>query len=529
MRNAEKDMSTEQVVAELAAEISGHRDTDSIVILGKGPSADQVHTRVLQNSLVIGINDAERIHPTDVTIFHEDWVGESVAEDGLRSQVYVTSTDFQAPGRTVVRLPFEQLSNDAEDQVLLRFQDRSRAAIEEAMFLTGLEIARAVADHRDTTLKVYMVGFDFTPDSGLARGAASTHQPELSSSRRASIELQEYVLRNVLYTLQDTNLEVKHIGSREFSDMTPERLNELFQVSVTQPVLPQPVDHDDVEIPTVEITAEITTNHFGDLDRLETLVRAAHTAGADWVKVQKRDVESFYTAEQLASPYKSPFGDTFADYRRQLELDREGFTFLNELSGELGIGWFASALDKPSFEWLVGELEVPLVKLPSTISRKTDYLEYVAQNYTGSLVISTGMTDQAYEQWLLETFTKQDTLYLLHCNSAYPTPDEHTNIGVVRHYAALAEQQKGRKGPRIVPGYSSHDFGWMASALAVAAGAGMVEKHVKLGNTEWAHFDAVAVDLTTEAFTEYVEAVRKAQLHVGSTEKKITASEHHKY
>lgn len=175
------------------------------------------------------------------------------------------------------------------------------------------------------------------------------------------------------------------------------------------------------------------------------------------------------------------------------------------------------------------EFSPSLVKLPSTISEKKEYLEFVADNYTGSLVISTGMTDKAYENWLLETFTRQESLYLLHCNSAYPTPDEHTNIGVVRHYAQLASRLESTAGPRIVPGYSSHDYGWMASALAVAAGAGMVEKHVKLGNTEWAHFDAVAVDLLTEDFQEYVNNVRRAQIHVGSTEKRIMASEHHKY
>lgn len=518
-----------EAVAGLAADAAAKYSTDTIVILGKGPSADQVHSKVFSDAVVIGVNDAERIHPTDVTIFYEDWVGESVAEDGLRSHTYVTSTSFQAPGRTVVNLPYRPLSNDAEDQVLLRFQDRSEFAIEEAMFLTALEIARAIADHRGRTQTVYMVGFDFTPEAGQARAAASQYSPELSSRRKAGMELQEYILQNALYTLKDTNLEVHHVGAREFSELTPELLNERYHVSVQESVVPEPVDYDDVEIPTVEVTAEITTNHFGDLDRLEKLVRAAHAAGADWVKVQKRDVDTFYTPEQLKSPYKSPFGSTFGDYRRQLELDKDGFLFLDELTKDLGIKWFASVLDQPSFEWMTGELDVPLVKLPSTISEKKDYLKYVAENYTGSVVISTGMTDKAYEEWLLQTFTQQEALYLLHCNSAYPTPDEHTNIGVVRHYAELAAQQNGKPGPRIVPGYSSHDYGWMASALAVAAGAQMVEKHVKLGNTEWAHFDAVAVDLTTEAFTEYVDAVRRAQLHVGSSQKKITASEHHKY
>jgi sialic acid synthase SpsE len=518
-----------EAITDLAASIAAKYSSDTLVLLGKGPSADQVHSRVFKDAVVIGINDAERIHPTDITIFYEDWVGESVTEDGLRSSAYVTSTSFRAPDRKVVRLPFQPLSNDAEDQVLLRFQDRSEVAIEEAMFLTGLKLARAIADHRNRRQTVFMVGFDFTPDAGQARAAASQYSPELSARRRAGIELQEYILQNALYALSDTNLDVQHVGTREFSHLTAEMLNERFQVTVEESDVPQPVDYEDAEMPPVEVTAEITTNHFGDLERLEKLVRAAHAAGADWVKVQKRDVETFYTPAQLTSPYKSPFGSTFGDYRRQLELGREGFLFLEELTRDLGIGWFASVLDKPSFQWLTNELEVPLVKLPSTISEKRDYLRYVAGNYTGSVVVSTGMTDKSYEDWLLETFTNQEALYLLHCNSAYPTPDEHTNIGVVRHYAQLAAKNQNQTGPRIIPGYSSHDYGWMASALAIAAGAQMVEKHVKLGNTEWAHFDAVAVDLSTDAFTEYVDAIRRAQLHVGSSKKKITASEHHKY
>ncbi|MBE1523405.1 N-acetylneuraminate synthase family protein [Nesterenkonia lutea] len=515
-------------ISNLARDTASRYSTDTIVILGKGPSADDVDSRVFTDSVVIGVNDAERIHPTDVTIFHEEWVVDSLIDSGLHAEAYVTSVDFTVPGKTVVHLPFEPLSNDAEDMVMLRFQNREDIAIEEAMFLTALELARTIADHRGRTQTVYMVGFDFTPETGTSKKATTEFRPDLSSTRSAGIQMQEFILRNALYALQDSNLDVQQVGVRDFSALTVEQLNQLHRIEVSEAAPVEAGTAEPTEMPVVEVTAEITTNHFGDLGRLEKLVRAAHAAGADWVKVQKRDIDTFYTPEQLAQPYKSPFGSTFGDYRRQLELDADGFSYLDELTKELGIKWFASVLDKPSFEFMM-ELDAPLIKLPSTISEKREYLEYVAQNYTGSLVISTGMTDKAYEDWLLATFTKQDTLYLLHCNSAYPTPDEHTNIGVVRHYARLAAQQEAVGGPRIVPGYSSHDFGWMASALAVAAGAGMVEKHVKLGNTEWAHFDAVAVDLETDAFVEYVDAVRKAQLHVGSSQKQITASEHHKY
>ena len=110
------------------------------------------------------------------------------------------------------------------------------------------------------------------------------------------------------------------------------------------------------------------------------------------------------------------------------------------------------------------------------------------------------------------------------CNSAYPTPVHDCNIGVIRHYRDLSKEYQ-----HIVPGYSSHDIGSTASALAVAAGARMLEKHVKLGNTEWAHFDAVALDLTTGEFANYVAAIREAETFIGSEEKKVNSSEHHKY
>lgn len=515
-------------VNRLAVDLAPASSTDTIVILGKGPSAEEVSPQVFAGNLVIGINDAERIQPTDVTVFHEDWVADSLHDGGLRASAYVTSAEFEAPGRAVVRAPHQPLGSNEEDLMLSRFQDREEFAVEGAIFLSALEIARAVADQRGRTQTVWMVGFDFTPGTGPARSATTQFAPD-SSIRRANLELQQYIMRNALYALQDSNLDVRHVGAKEFSALTVEELNARHRVEVSEPARGRAADEEELVVPPVEITAELTTNHFGDLDRLEQLVRAAHAAGADWVKVQKRDVETFYTREQLAAPYKSPFGTTFGAYRQQLELDLDGFRVLDELCDDLGIGWFASVLDQPSFQWMLDHLDVPRVKLPSTISEKRDYLRFVAEEYTGSLVISTGMTDASYEDWLLETFTRQDTLYLLHCNSAYPTPDEHTNIGVVRHYAELAARRAAEPGPRIVPGYSSHDFGWMASALAVAGGAGMVEKHVKLGNTEWAHFDAVAVDLTTDEFAEYVSAIRQAQVHVGSAEKRITASEHHKY
>jgi sialic acid synthase SpsE len=488
--------------------------TDTIFILGKGQSADLVAPQLFADSLVIAINDAERIAPTDVTVFHAPWVVRGLADSGFRSGVYVTAQPFDAQGKGVMVVPYMPLTQASADLLMQRFMSEE-FILEEVLFLSALQIARQVAKLRGRVQTVYMIGFDFDSSAGYSKAVAVDYSPPSANKKSLSISPQEHYFLHALYLLKDSDIQVKHIGSRSFSAMSPQELNAAL--------LHTTLALDSKRTSKVAVVAELTTNHFGDRLRLERLIRASKAAGANFVKLQKRDVDSFYTTKQLHSPYLSPFGKTFADYRHQLELSAEDFWFVDQLCKDLGIEWFASVLDQPSFEFMLS-FAPKMVKLPSTISEHTNYLKFVAENYEGRVVLSTGMTDTLYEEFVLEKFSKCEQLYLLQCNSAYPTPLEDCNVAVVRHYHELSYSD-----PRIVAGYSSHDFGWKASVLAVAAGARMLEKHVKLGNTEWAHFDAVAVDLTTPAFADYVGHVREAEVIMGSQVKKVNTSEHHKY
>lgn len=463
---------------------------------------------------MIGINDAERIYPADITIFHADWVAQALTETGARAQLYLTSTGFRpAPPAQVIRAPHVALGQESSDLMVQRLLGGS-FVIEDVLFMSALQVAREVARHRGRPQRVYMAGFDFRPELGAARMAGGSYETSDSQTRAMMIGMQENFLLNALYMLQGSDLDVIHIGARAYSRLSVGDLIAEFLPTAPEPAGPRG---------RVAVVAELTTNHFGDRGRLERMVRAAAAAGADYVKVQKRDVDSFYTPEQLAAPYRSPFGATFADYRHHLELSGEDFRFLDALCKRLGLGWFASLLDLPSYRFVM-DFGPALVKLPSTISEHRDYLGLVAETCDRGIVLSTGMTDQSYETWVLETFARAPELWLMQANSAYPTPPSDCNIGVVRHYDRLSQDN-----PRIIPAYSSHDPGWFGSALAVAAGARMVEKHVKLGHTDWAHFDAVALDLTTSAFRDYVAKIREAEIITGSDEKTVAPSEHHKY
>ncbi|MFB8831494.1 N-acetylneuraminate synthase family protein [Azotobacter sp. CWF10] len=486
--------------------------TDTIFIVGKGPSIDDVKPEVFKGSLVIGINDAERIVPVDISVFHAPWVSEALQASGFQSQLYVSAYPFQAGNKPVVVAPYIPLTQSSSDLIMQRFM-AEELTIEDILFLSALKIAKKVAEIRKRPQTVYMVGFDFDPTLGQSTHIGRSFATDSAEEAAIRISVQEYYFINTLYFSQGSFLNIKHVGCRPFSSLSTSELNNIL------------VKHQiySSHAGNVKIVAELTTNHFGDRSRLERMIRASKAAGADMIKLQKRDVASFYTVDQLASPYVSPFGKTFADYRHQLELSADDFEFVDKLCRSLDIKWFASVLDQKSYIFMQ-EVGLDLVKLPSTISEHTDYLRYVADNHQGGIVLSTGMTDQQYEQFVLENFSKCSDLYLLQCNSAYPTPQHDCNIAVVRHYHGLSKKHKN-----IIPGYSSHDFGWKASALAVAAGARMLEKHVKLGNTEWAHFDAVAVDLTTSAFKDYVDQIRDTEIILGAEEKRINKSEHHKY
>ncbi len=468
---------------------------------------------VYDGSLVIGLNDAERIYPAAITIFHADWVKEALNASGPQAELYLTSTDFTAQNARVLQVAHANLGQESNDLMMQRLLS-GPFVIEDILFVSALKVALEVARTKGRPQKVYMVGFDFSADSGYAAVKGAHYEEADQQGRRLLIDIQENFLLNALYMLRGSEIDVAHVGSRSYSALSAADL-------VTE-ILPGSAAVEQGAW-KVAVTAEITTNHFGDRSRLERMVRSAKAAGADYVKVQKRHVDSFYSKEQLAAPYKSPFGQTFGDYRHQLELSGEDFAYLDALCKRIGIRWFASILDEPSYEF-IRDFDPHLIKLPSTISEHTDYLAKVAQSTDCGIVLSTGMTNKAFEAWVLETFSNVPQLYLMQANSAYPTPASDCNVAVVRHYHGLSS-----KYPHIIPAYSSHDEQWFGSVLAVAAGARMVEKHVKYGNTEWAHFDAVALDLTSTDFQEYVSKIRQAEVVLGSQEKAIAPSEHHKY
>ncbi len=275
----------------------------------------------------------------------------------------------------------------------------------------------------------------------------------------------------------------------------------------------------------VIIVAEITNNHLGDIDLLCKIAKLATEQGADLVKIQKRDVNLFYTKEELQRPYESKFGKTYGDYRRGVELTVDDLKKFDSFCKKENILWFSTILDKFSFNLMNSTFNLELVKIPSTVSNHKNFIEYVSKNYHKDIIISTGATGEEYISEIVDKFySEKRFLFILHTLSSYPTPLEEINTGVINILFALKSRMKN-----IVPGYSGHDLGSIGSMMAIAAGAIMIEKHVKYKDHEWVHFDEVALDLSKEELKTFVSEVKKAEIMRGSFKKKIHSIENHKY
>lgn len=127
------------------------------------------------------------------------------------------------------------------------------------------------------------------------------------------------------------------------------------------------------------VIAEIGHNHGGSLETALELFEAAKSAGADAVKLQKRDNRSLYTHEMFNKPYENEnsYGATYGEHREALEFGRSEFEELKACANELGVTFFSTAFDLPSADFLA-ELEMPAYKVASADLSNSPLMRHVA-------------------------------------------------------------------------------------------------------------------------------------------------------
>lgn len=268
----------------------------------------------------------------------------------------------------------------------------------------------------------------------------------------------------------------------------------------------------------VYIIAEAGVNHNGSLKLAKEMVIKARESGADAIKFQtfksERVVSSL--AEKAAYQIKNTRNadESQLEMVKKLELSFDDFRELQAFSKEKGIQFLSTPFDLESIDFL-NQLEMPFWKLPSGEVTNYPYLVKIAQTHK-DIVMSTGMCtlDEISEALAVLRENGAGKIFLLHCNTEYPTPMEDVNL------KAMETLKKEFNTPI---GYSDHTKGIEVPIAAVAVGAAIIEKHFTLDrNMEGPDHKA---SLEPSELKVMVQAIRNIEKAIGTGDKKPTPSE----
>lgn len=269
----------------------------------------------------------------------------------------------------------------------------------------------------------------------------------------------------------------------------------------------------------VYIIAEAGVNHNGSLDMALQLIDAAASAGADAVKFQTFNADELVTSDAEQADYQQKnVGKNQSQHAllKKLELPLDDFRTLQKFAISKNITFLSTPFDKVSAEFLIYDLHVPLLKIPSGEVTNLLFLRYLAQSKL-PLIMSTGMSDMQEIEKAVSTIlgvNENCDLTLLHCTTSYPCPLAEVNL--------RAMNTLGTKFNCKI-GYSDHTMGIEVPIAAVALGAKVIEKHFTLDRKMEGPDHAASLEpLELKAM---VEGIRNIETALGSAEKKPTDKE----
>jgi N-acetylneuraminate synthase len=249
--------------------------------------------------------------------------------------------------------------------------------------------------------------------------------------------------------------------------------------------------------------AEFTVNHLGNLNLLFRMVDEAVDSGCDYIKMQRKDVRSFYTEEELRRPFRSPYGSTYGEYRTLFEFDLADIRRFDRKCSERGIPWFITVQDESSLEGLA-EFNLPMYKIASSNLRKVPFLHRVDQDTPpeAAIVLSSGGATVADIDAALTVFSDR-RIHLLHCVSQYPCSPERVRLGNITALQRLFGSD------RVTVGYSGHEEGFTVTLAAADLGATMIERHFCVSRDSFVHHIACALE--PAEFRQMVDLVRSSE------------------
>ena len=268
----------------------------------------------------------------------------------------------------------------------------------------------------------------------------------------------------------------------------------------------------------VFIIAEAGVNHNGDVNIAKEMIDAAVEANADAVKIQSYITDELIIPQAKMAPYQelNTKNITQNQMLKKLELSENDQLVLQKYAANRKIEFISSPFDIPSLDLLL-RMDVRIIKIPSGEITNIPLLKKIS-SIDKEIILSTGMSSmneiQSALDILLSGKLSRNNIWILHCNSEYPTPLEDVNLRAMLSIKEMLNVQVG---------YSDHTLGIAVSVAAVAMGASIIEKHFTLDKT----FDGPdhSTSLSISELKLMIKKIREMEIILGVSEKHITKSE----
>lgn len=256
------------------------------------------------------------------------------------------------------------------------------------------------------------------------------------------------------------------------------------------------------------VIAEGGACHDGDFEKQLRLIVAASNAGCNAYKTQ-------WTSDPvlMARRRGRAIDDGYADiYRRYLCWPAAWHERLATQCRNTSIDYMATVFIPADIAVIAPH--VARFKVASFEAADRGFLQ-AHRPYRKRLIVSTGMLSLRQVESLHRLMFGGWRADILHCVSAYPAPADALGLSLIR-------ECRDEDNDAIFDGFSDHSdpvLTW-TGALAVAAGASVVEAHLRLDGTDPANPDYPHA-MTPAQFAEYVANIRFTEQCLGSGEKRL--------
>lgn len=231
------------------------------------------------------------------------------------------------------------------------------------------------------------------------------------------------------------------------------------------------------------VIAEIGCNHQGSIEKAITLIQSAKKSGANYAKFQKRD-NKLILGKHFNDAHPNPtnsFGDSYGLHREFLEFDIDKHKILYDTCLQNEIGYTTSVWDVNSAkEFIKWDRSIDYLKIPSACNEDKDLLSILANEFSGDIHISTGMTDFQNIEKIVDFFDKKNrsqSVVIYSCTSSYPCKFE--NI----HLLQIIKLKKEFSNIVKDIGFSGHHLGIAVDIAAFTLGANYIERHFTTDRT----------------------------------------------